>query len=197
MQSVPTNPLRLAVVIPPLKTLTAASPLAFKVVRPVGRSTLSAARAAVLVAIDGGVKEKGRPSPNDNQPTTTHMTRSNLNYIWQNLGEHPRTLYLYHNGDQYPLGIRDFYRVLDFTEDKPWTPAKFKTWTKRVYEMEPVDLGEGGQPKIFYENGHIVDYTYVFDAGNHGVKVWHWAELVFEGSAEMFKVWLSTRTLDD
>jgi hypothetical protein len=162
-----------------------------------GRSTLSAARAAVFASLDGGVKVKGRPSPNNNSPTYTHMTRANLNYIWQVWGEAPRTLYLYWNGDQYPLGLKDFYHVLEFTEDRPWTPEKFKAWVKQNYETDCIDLGEGGQPKVYYEHGYIVDYTYVFDAGNHGVKVWHWAELVFEGTAEMFKVWLSTRTLND
>ena len=55
------------------------------------------------------------------------MTRANINYIYQNSGEAPRTLFFYWNGDQYPSGIRDLYNVLDFTTGD-MTADNFKKW---------------------------------------------------------------------
>jgi len=83
------------------------------------------------------------------------MTRANINFLWQEWGHAPHTLFFYWNGDQYPTGIRDHYNLLDFAEND-WTPENFRNWIKANYCedngkcYEPEDLGEGGQPKIYY-----------------------------------------------
>lgn len=145
------------------------------------------------------------------------MTRANLNFIWQNVGELPRTLFHYHNGDQYPAGLLCFYGIEPFlTLDHPWTPEDFRPWIATTYRKagraittlpngmkidryaetdepaEPVDLGEGGQPRIHFTDGFLTDYSYVFHSGANGtrpddrVTVWEWDELVFSGSASAF-----------
>lgn len=121
------------------------------------------------------------------------MTRSNLNFIWQNPGEAPRTLFHYHNGDQYPEGLLLFYGIEEFLSIKrPWTPDDFRSWISKNYReagrqvtqlaggmsldmhcetdipAEPEDLGDGGQPRIYYTDGFITDYSYVFRVDN-----WH------------------------
>jgi|26BtaG_2_1085354.scaffolds.fasta_scaffold22831_4 hypothetical protein len=143
------------------------------------------------------------------------MTRANLNFIYQKAGEMPRTLFHYQNGDQYPTGIRDDYKILDFLA-VPFTPKSFKKWIKDNYRVsvrkraenkengtaieysefieEPAkveNLGEGGQPKIYYTDGFITDYSYCFDE-NHGdnkVLVYKWAKLIFEGDREKAIKW--------
>lgn len=121
------------------------------------------------------------------------MTRANINFIWQNTGEMPRTLFFYWNGDQYPRGIRDFYNVLDFVS-KDMTAKRFKNWAEKNYEDVLVeDLGEGGQPKVYYTDGFITDYTYAFDVGGNGqpkIKVWEYAELIFDGDDKEFIKWI-------
>jgi len=42
------------------------------------------------------------------------MTRANLNFIYQMRGKAPQTLFHYHNDDQYPSGLKDYYNVIDF-----------------------------------------------------------------------------------
>ena len=37
------------------------------------------------------------------------MTRANLNFVWQTPGQTPRVLFHYHNGDQYPEGLLQFF----------------------------------------------------------------------------------------
>lgn len=140
------------------------------------------------------------------------MTRANLNFVWQNRGEEPRTLFHYHNGDQYPSGIRDSYNVLDLVKEEI-TPERFKEWIKNNYKeykrvrqgskksgmsiefnqeteipSEAEDLGEGGQPKIYFTDGFITDYSYVFEPDE--VSVWNWKELIFEGSRKKFIAWI-------
>lgn len=155
------------------------------------------------------------------------MTRANLNFIFQNQGEAPRTLFHYHNGDQYPEGLLQVFGIEPFLLiDREWTPEDFTAWIKANYRQpcrrvtrlgngmtldahaesdepaEPADLGEGGQPRIYYTDGFITDYSYVFStemkAGrrrkngsrvygrqNH-VTVWNWKKLIFDGSAKQF-----------
>lgn len=120
------------------------------------------------------------------------MTRANINYVWQNIGEAPRTLFFYWNGDQYPKGIRDYYHLLDFIRLKEWTSEAFEKWAENNYDAKTLkieDLGEGGQPKIYYTDGFITDYTYVFE-GSREVSVWNYKKLIFEGTAEEFEKWL-------
>ena len=155
------------------------------------------------------------------------MTRSNLNFVYQNRGEAPRVLFHYHNGDQYPEGLLQFFGIEEFLLcDRPWTPDDFCAWIRKNYRVacrtittlangvsidahaetdelaEPEDLGEGGQPKIYYTNGFITDYSYVFTPGHrHGrhrkdgsrrlipenrVCVWKWKRLIFDGNAKTF-----------
>ena len=115
------------------------------------------------------------------------MTRANLNFVWQNPGEAPRTLFHYHNGDQYPEGLLQFFGVEEFlTLDHLWTPDDFTSWVRGNYRQacrkvttlangvsidahaesdepaEPEDLGEGAQPRIVYTDGFLTDYSYVF-----------------------------------
>jgi len=118
------------------------------------------------------------------------MTRANLNFVWQKKGEAPRTLFHYHNGDQYPTGIRDNFNVLELVSGE-LTPKRFKEWIKKNYEgEEPEDLGKGGQPKIYYTDGFITDYSYVFDANLNTIIVWNWTDKIFEGTPKKFIEWI-------
>jgi hypothetical protein len=155
------------------------------------------------------------------------MTRSNLNFVWQNQGESPRVLFHYHNGDQYPEGLLQFFGVETFlTLDHLWTADDFRDWIRQNYRQacrkitklgngmtidahaetddpaEPQDLGEGGQPKIYYTNGFTTDYSYVFTdeyvpgrkkkdgsrpyVQRNWVTVWNYKRLIFDGSARRF-----------
>lgn len=146
------------------------------------------------------------------------MTRANLNFIWQNSGEAPRTLFHYHNGDQYPEGLLLFFDMESFLSiRRPWTPEDFCSWIAKNYRAagrkivtlgngmtidshcetdepaEPEDLGEGGQPRIYYTDGFITDYSYVFSvdgfrkgAAANQVLAYKWDRRIFTGSARQF-----------
>src|SRR5438874_1458057 len=100
------------------------------------------------------------------------MTRGNLNFVWQNIGETPHTLFHYHNGDQYPEGLLQWFGIEKFlTINRLWTPDDFRSWIRENYRKagrqvtplgnglsidaytltdepaEAEDFGEGGQPK--------------------------------------------------
>jgi len=115
------------------------------------------------------------------------MTRANLNFVWQERGQNPRTLFHYHNGDQYPEGLLQFFGIEEFLLiPRLWTPEDFRAWIRKNYKepcrkimklpngmilnahaetdepAEPGDLGEGGQPRISYTDGFTTDYSYVF-----------------------------------
>lgn len=162
------------------------------------------------------------------------MTRANLNFIWQHDGEAPRSLFHYHNGDQYPEGLLQFFGIEEFLRlPRLWTPDDFRIWIRANYRVpcrkittlgngltldthaeseepaEPEDLGEAGQPKIFYTDGFITDYSYVFT--HHGaygrrrkdgdrpytcvnwVTAWRWNKLIFDGRATQFLKFLQKR----
>lgn len=155
------------------------------------------------------------------------MTRSNLNFVWQNQGESPRVLFHYHNGDQYPEGLLQFFGIEAFlTLDRLWTADDFRDWIRLNYRQacrkiaklpngmtidmhaetndaaEPDDLGENGQPKIYYTNGFTTDYSYVFTheyvpgrrckdgtrpyEKRNWVTAWNYKRLIFDGSAPGF-----------
>lgn len=146
------------------------------------------------------------------------MTRANLNFVWQNQGEAPRTLFHYHNGDQYPEGLLTFFGIEEFLSvARPWTPDDFRAWIATNYRVAgrkivkldngmtmdshcetdepaaPEDLGEGGQPRVYYTDGFITDYSYVFsvDAFKRGaaanrVSAWNWDRRILRGSARQF-----------
>lgn len=125
------------------------------------------------------------------------MTRANLNFVWQACGKSPQTVYHYHNGDQYPQGLRDSFNVLDFFQEKEWTPETFRKWVKQNYSddfdkeyPEPVEISH---PCIYYDNaGFITDYSYVFENTTRGkwVKVFDWDEKIFDGSYKKFIDWI-------
>lgn len=116
------------------------------------------------------------------------MTRGNINFISQKRGEAPKTLFVYHDGDQYPSGIRDHFHVLDFTSGD-FTPERFKDWVKTNYGQTPRSVA---QPKIYYTDGFITDYSYVFDAGmsEPTVMVYEWDKQIFKGNPDKFKKWI-------
>lgn len=154
------------------------------------------------------------------------MTRANLNFVWQNPGEAPRTLFHYHNGDQYPEGLLAFFDIEEFLMiGRPWTPDDFRTWIAKNYRVAgrkvvqlpngltldahcetdvpatPDDLGEGGQPRVYYTDGFITDYSYVFfvDSFHRGAQanhilVWNWDRRIFNGSARRFLGYCRTRS---
>jgi hypothetical protein len=115
------------------------------------------------------------------------MTRANLNFISQNTGEAPKTLYFYWNGDQYPEGIRDIYHLLDFIK-AGMKEDDFREWAKKNYEG--VKIKSITQPKIYYTDGFITDYSYVFDYDTDRVLVYNWADKIFDGKSEEFIKWL-------
>jgi len=67
---------------------------------------------------------------------------------------------------------------------------------------EPEDLGEGGQPKIYYTDGFKTDYSYVFSQEykpgrkqkdgtrryekHNWVSVWDYNKLMFDGTPQRF-----------
>jgi hypothetical protein len=64
------------------------------------------------------------------------MTRSNLNFVWQNSGESPRVLFHYHNGDQHPEGLLQWFGIESFlTLDRLWTPGDFRDWIQANYKV--------------------------------------------------------------
>lgn len=125
------------------------------------------------------------------------MTRANLNFIWQEWGKSPQTLFHYHNADQYPQGLRDSFNVLDFIQEKEWTPEAFRKWVKQNYSddfdkehPEPIEISH---PCIYYDDaGFTTDYSYVFTITSRGkwVKVFNWDEKIFDGSHKKFIDWL-------
>jgi len=116
------------------------------------------------------------------------MTRANINFVYQNKGESPRTLFVYHNGDQYPTGLRNNYNVLELVKETI-TIERFKKWVAENYRDDKLeDLGEGGQPKIYYTDGFITDYSYVFEPEE--ISVWNWKDKIFEGSRKKFINWI-------
>lgn len=116
------------------------------------------------------------------------MTRGNINYIYQNIGEAPKTLFIYQNGDQYPSGIRDGYNVMQFI-DSDWSIEAFNKWIYDNYDKrKPKKVS---QPKVYYTDGFITDYSYVFDREYKSIKVWCWEELIFTGDSKKFKTWIA------
>ncbi len=113
------------------------------------------------------------------------MTRGNINFISQKIGEAPKTLYFYFNGDQYPSGIRDCFNVLELVK-KEITAESFKEWAKKNYQG--VAVKSITQPKIYYTDGFITDYSYVFEKDN--VKVWEWDKTIFTGNRKAFTKWI-------
>jgi hypothetical protein len=57
---------------------------------------------------------------------------------------------------------------------------------------EPEDLGEVGQPRIYYTDGFITDYSYVYHVDRwhrrspNRVTAWNWDRRIFAGSAQAF-----------
>ena len=162
------------------------------------------------------------------------MTRGNLNFVWQNQGEAPRTLFHYHNGEQYPEGLLQFFGIEEFLLlPTLWTPEDFRTWIRKNYRVacrkrttlangmildahaetnesaEPEDLGEGAQPRIYYTEGFVTDYSYVFThepvrgrkwkdgivhyRSQNWVTTWEWKKMLFDGSAKSFLKFLQKR----
>ncbi|CAN5210081.1 hypothetical protein BH10PLA2_BH10PLA2_39610 [soil metagenome] len=74
---------------------------------------------------------------------------------------------------------------------------------------EPEDLGEDGQPKVFYTGCFITDFPYVFthalklgrkrkdgssrDEEVNWVTAWSWNELIFDGPAAKFLTFCQKR----
>jgi hypothetical protein len=133
------------------------------------------------------------------------MTRANINYIsaWKE-GEtpeerQPEILFFYHNGDQYPTGIRDHFHLLDFLNTK-MSIADFKDWAHKNYDdSEPVEIEKVDQPLIYYTGTFVTDYSYVFDMSlsettrEGSVLVYNYSERIFEGSVSEFKEWLAAQ----
>ena len=129
--------------------------------------------------------------PNQARKGEGEMTRANINYVWQEMGKAPHTLFFYWNGDQYPQGIRDCYHILDFVKLEEWTPQAFKNWAKKNYKKVKIeDLGIAGQPKIYYTDGFITDYSYVFEQNRKEILVWNWDNRIFRGNPKKFEKWL-------
>jgi hypothetical protein len=122
------------------------------------------------------------------------MTRANLNFVSQEPGEKPRTLYWYHNGDQYPTGIRDFYHLLDWLESGLFTPEGFTRWISKNYSEQGTAIPyEIASPCVYYDdNGFPTDYSYVFDAtlAEGHVLVYNWTKCIFYGKLPKFIAWL-------
>lgn len=142
------------------------------------------------------------------------MTRANLNYIYQDPDKGYRVLYWYHNGDQYPTGLRDCYHVADFIQSD-MTPEDFKRWIATNYSEETdahgpdmiisADKAETSQPTgkqatpeeithpcIYWDTANfIADYSYVFESTyKKNIKVFCWDKVIFDGDPKKFLSWL-------
>jgi hypothetical protein len=139
------------------------------------------------------------------------MTRGNINYQWQEVGQSPKTLYFYYNGDQYPDGLRDLFNVLDFTNGD-WSRKSFEKWLADNYTeqgrqvtsfsngvsmdaqvnlTEPAKAEEISHPCIYYDNGGFpTDYSYVFSRFDKTVMVYNWEKLIFSGDPKKFERWI-------
>lgn len=115
------------------------------------------------------------------------MTRANINFIYQKRGHSPRTLYFYWNGDQYPAGIRDYYNILEFVEGD-MTAERFQEWANENYKG--VKVSNIQQPKVYYTDGFITDYSYCFEACHNQILVWEWEKLIFDGDKDKFIKWI-------
>lgn len=113
------------------------------------------------------------------------MTRGNINFISQERGESPRTLFFYWNGDQYPSGLLEVYNVLELVSETI-TRERFTEWAEKNYDRPNVQ--DIDQPKIYYTDGYITDYSYVFEPEE--VTVWEWEEVAFKGNREEFIKWI-------
>jgi hypothetical protein len=112
------------------------------------------------------------------------MTRGNINFIELKNGK-AKTLYFYWNGDQYPSGLREIYNVLDLVKE-PITRKSFTEWASKNYQgKKPKSIT---QPKVYYTDGFITDYSYVFE--DESVKVWEWDKIVFSGTRAEFISWI-------
>jgi hypothetical protein len=107
------------------------------------------------------------------------MTRANLNFIGQKA-----ILFHYHNGDQYPEGLVDYFGLADFCRIKwLWEPADFQAWISKNYTQAgrrvtkfsngmsvdmhvqtdtPAEAQYVDQPCIYYTGSFPTDYSYVF-----------------------------------
>lgn len=142
------------------------------------------------------------------------MTRANINYVFQRTGHAPEVLYLYQNGDQYPRGIRDFYKVLDFTNGD-WSKNSFIKWIGDNYKetqsvaktsgditivsnYEPTEIpAKPSKIKhacIYFDTANFpTDYSYIFDSGCYSgnkVIVYNWLDKIFEGNPKEFETWI-------
>jgi hypothetical protein len=81
--------------------------------------------------------------------------------------------------------MRDCFNVLDLVKEEI-TADRFTEWAKKNYEgteVMPIT-----QPKVYYTDGFITDYSYVFEADK--VKVWNWDEPIFTGTRKEFIKWI-------
>jgi len=136
------------------------------------------------------------------------MTRADINYIYQDTGSTPKVLYHYENGDQYPSGIREDFKVLDFI-NSDWSKEAFIKWIGDNYtETETVRATNGGDISIEFERktktpvrpknkthkivDGYTDYGYVFDnlLGKRTVTVYNWGKEIFEGTDKEFAKWI-------
>lgn len=129
------------------------------------------------------------------------MTRANLNFHYQNWGDVPKTLYFYHNGDQYPSGLRDYFNIKEWLVNKnALESAYFVKWITQNYKKNPKDRPQVEKithPCIMYDSGgFMADYSYLFDATANRITVYKWDKKIFKGSKEQFITWLDTLKKD-
>lgn len=137
------------------------------------------------------------------------MTRADINFIYQDKAG-KGYLYWYHNGDQYPAGIRDYYNLLDWLKNKDqFNRAGFEDWlgknyteqhtvaytnkktgTTLVSNYEPTEIPAKPEKKHFEVVDTFTDYGYTFDAITGTIKVYHWGQVEWEGTREAFTKWL-------
>jgi hypothetical protein len=110
------------------------------------------------------------------------MTRANLNFVIAP----NKVLYLYHNGDQYPTGLRRFYNVLDFIKSD-WNSLEFCYWLEKNYQAKP----ETKTFAITGDNDKGTDYAYVFNQADKTIKIWNWDKVIFDGTAKEFIKWIT------
>lgn len=138
------------------------------------------------------------------------MTRADLNFIYEENGDKKKVLYWYHNGDQYPRGLREFYGIVKwlknpdkfnkdgFTEwlAKNYFEYKSVAYTNPKTKMTLVDNWVKTEKIAKPEQKHFVtidgftDYNYVFNGVTGIITAYSWAKPIFEGTREEFIKWI-------
>ena len=121
------------------------------------------------------------------------MTRANINFRYFNEKEKRfETIYCYHNGDQYPMGLVKFYNIMElFKDENGISKDNFISWLTKNYSEDIKYIKTLATPCIYYDDcSMITDWSYVFEEEGL-VLVYEWDKLVFKGDVSEAIEWFN------